>query len=105
MAISSLKLPPVVGSKLTLIVIEPPAGIVVPATGTPEAPNGADGSLTALIVKGAPPTLRNVAAPDRWPPMVVPPKDTSDGVVVSRADADWPVPDIANELVPALVSA
>ena len=48
-----------------MTVTEPPGAIVEPAAGTPLAPNGAAGRCTALIVSGAPPTLRNVALPDR----------------------------------------
>ena len=48
-----------------MTVTDAPGAIVLPTAGTPEAPKGAAGRWTALIVSGAPPTLLNVALPDR----------------------------------------
>src|SRR6202140_2814186 len=102
----SLNVPSCVGSKETVTVSEAPAAIVAPAVGAPLALKGAAGRFTLLIVSGAPPTLRNVAVLDRWPPTVVPPKETSVGVTSSCALAAWPVPETANvAFLPVLVVA
>ena len=69
----SLNVPGAVGSNVTVTVTAPPGAIVEPTAGTPEAPNGALGRCTALIVSGALPTFLNVALPDRCPPTAVPP--------------------------------
>src|ERR1700730_16123874 len=77
----------------------------LPTAGTPDAPNGATGSLTALTFSGSPPTLLKVAAPERWPPTVVPPKDTTVGELGRAAFADGPGPGWGKETLPPLVSA
>src|SRR6185437_16045681 len=59
---SPLKSPSAVGSKVTCTVTASPAARTLPASGAPVTKNGAPGAATLLIVNGAPPTLRNVAA-------------------------------------------
>ena len=87
MPIESANVPSAVGSKLTSTVIDAPAAIWVPGAGTPLALNGAAGSCTELIVSGAEPMLLKTAVPDRWPPTVVPPIETTGGLEASSGPA------------------
>src|SRR6185437_10412135 len=101
---SPLKLPSAVGSKVTCTVTASPAARTLPASGAPVTKNGAPGATTLLIVNGAPPTLRNVAAEEILPPTVVPPNDSSTGEASTLASAGWPVPCSEKVVVPVLVS-
>ena len=98
--------PVVVGSKVMLTVSQSsPAAIVVPAAATPVAPNGADGSLTALIVSAEPPTLRNVADAEPLPPTIVPPNESTGGRRFElELRPSGRCPDSEKVTLPALVS-
>ena len=101
---SPLKLPSAVGSKATSTLTASPGPSTLPGAGAPLTANGAVSEPTDSIVRGAPPTLRKVAAEESLPPTLVPPNESTVGDASTLASAGWPVPCNEKVNVPELVS-